>query len=438
MTISRPNNLRPRFSSLLQSMSPEQGKLLRVVSQKATSFGLPLYIVGGFVRDLLLGQSGLDFDLVIEGDAIQFALSLAREHGGNVTSHRRFGTAQWFLPESLVVRKQSDGSHTQLSTLDLISARSETYMHPSALPSVHMGSIADDLRRRDFSINTLAIRLDGEHFGELLDDLGGLGDLEAGLIRVLHPQSFFDDPTRLIRVVRYEQRYGFKIVPETLALILDACPQIALLSAERLRHELDLILEEEKAASMLSRLSELGLLRTIHPDLEWNHVIHSRFAHGMAAANNLHQPPSRLTLGWSLWLMDLPASGIQIIEKRLHFRSGLLNILLAASDLFKKVIFLEVQKPSQWVLLLDEFPLRAIESVYLALPVGAVQRAMADYIEIWRHIKPRTTGHDLKKCGLAPGPIYQSILRDLRAAWLDGKIKTPAEELDLLEEMVNS
>jgi tRNA nucleotidyltransferase (CCA-adding enzyme) len=438
MTFSRFQNSNPS-SRLLQVMTPEQGRLFRLVSDEATRQGLPLYIVGGFVRDLLLGHPSVDFDLVIEGDAVLFAYSLARYHGGKVTCHKRFRTAQWLLPESLVVGRWSPGtSDTRLSTLDLISARSETYRHPSALPTVSLGGILDDLRRRDFSINTLALCLNGEHSGELIDDQGGQEDLEAGLIRVLHPRSFQDDPTRLIRAVRYEQRYGFKIAPQTLALIPDALTQIALLSAERLRHEMDLILEEENAASMLTRLADLGLLRAVHPDLEWNQDIQSRFLNGMAVAATLEQPPSRLTLGWSLWLMDITTSGLKGLDKKFHFRSGLRDTLQAASALWVKVDSLSGQKPSQCVAILDDLPITATQVVYSALPAGATRQVLADYLESWRYIKARTTGHDLIEHGLAQGPVYQSILTSLRAAWLDGRIKTPAEELDLLEEMLSS
>ena len=156
--------------------------------------GLPLYIVGGSVRDLVLGHRLNDFDLTLEGNAIALARSLASKHGGTITAHIKFGTANWLLPDHLKI------DHP---TLDLVSARSETYKHPVALPTVKLGSIADDLRRRDFTINAMAIRLDGSHFGELRDDLNGMEDLQNGIIRILYPRSFIDDPTRMYRAVRY-------------------------------------------------------------------------------------------------------------------------------------------------------------------------------------------------------------------------------------------
>ena len=425
MTFSRPadSNLSTR---LLQALTPEQGRLLRTVAEEAARQRLPLYIVGGFVRDLLLGQPGLDFDLVVEGDAIGLARSVAAKHGGQVTVHTRFKTAQWFPPPAMNLPE----------FVDFISARSESYKHPAALPTVKPGMLTDDLRRRDFTINTLALRLDGKHFGELRDDLGGLEDLQAGLVRVLHPASFVDDPTRLFRVIRYEQRYGFQVTPETLALIPDAHLLIDRLSAERVRHELDLILGEEDAASMLNRLAELGILAAVHPALEWNPATQTRFLNGLAAAQTLEHPPPRRALGWTLWLMDVPLPGLKSIEKRLHFESGLREPLLAASALFAEVNSLVGKKPSRCVAVLDEIPLKATQAVSLALPAGPARQALHDYLETWRHIKPKTTGHDLKKRGLPPGPAYQSILRHLRQAWLDGEVKTVIEEMGLLDNLI--
>src|SRR5258705_1283537 len=247
------------FTLRLESaLSAEHLRLLHFGRDAALQRGLPLYIVGGSVRDLVLGRRLNDFDLTVEGDAIALARALASKHGGGMTAHKKFGTAKWFLPETLKMDHD---------TLDLISARSETYKYPAALPTVKLGSLADDLHRRDFTINALAVRLDGSHFGELRDDLNGMDDLQKGMIRVLHPRSFIDDPTRMYRAVRYEGRYGFKIDEDTLALIPEARPFVEKLSAQRIRHELDLILEESNAVSMLKRLDELDLLSVIHPVL---------------------------------------------------------------------------------------------------------------------------------------------------------------------------
>jgi tRNA nucleotidyltransferase (CCA-adding enzyme) len=425
MSHSHPTNL-DLSTRLWQALTPEQGRLLRSVAEEAARNHLPLYIVGGFVRDLLLGHPGLDFDLVVEGDAIGLARAVAAKQGGKVTVHTRFKTAQWFPPPATGIPM----------FLDFTSARLEVYKHPAALPTVKPGTLTDDLRRRDFTINTLALRLDGEHFGELHEEMGGLEDLREGVVRAMHNNSFVDDPTRLFRMLRYEQRYGFKIAPETLALVPAALPLIDHLSAERVRHELDLILEEENAALILMRLEKFGILAAVHTAMVWNHASQTHFVNGMAAAQTIEHPPSRRMLGWSLWLMGVPRPGLKSIEKRLHFESGLRDMLQAASALFADVNFLARKKNSRCVAALDDIPLRAVQSVSLVLPAGPARQALHNYLETWRHIKPKTTGHDLKNRGLPPGPEYQSILRRLREAWLDGEVKTLEEEIILLDKLI--
>ena len=199
--------------------------LLRQVAALSAHLGLPAYLVGGFVRDALLKQPINDFDLVVEGDAVKLGRALVKQFGGRLTVHAPFKTAAWFLPVGVGSRYGTE-EHRPYSTpestidfIDLISARSETYARPAALPTVKLGTLADDLRRRDFTINALAVRLDGDHFGELSDPLGGRADLQRGLVRVLHSNSFVDDPTRLLRAVRYAERYGFKIESGSEALI---------------------------------------------------------------------------------------------------------------------------------------------------------------------------------------------------------------------------
>jgi tRNA nucleotidyltransferase (CCA-adding enzyme) len=424
-----PDVLNHQKFDLDQILSAQQVTLLRLVAQAAVTRQIPVYLVGGFVRDLLLGGPAMDFDLVVEGDAIAFAKALAAQYGGRVTAHIRFGTAQWFLPDS--------GHHA----LDFISTRSETYQHPAALPTVKPGRLTDDLARRDFTINTLALRIDGEHWGELRDDRGGLVDLKRGLVSVLHPQSFKDDPTRLFRAVRYEQRYGFQIAPETLALIPSARQLIDSLSAQRLRHELDLVLEEEKAVAMLGRLAELDLLQPVHPALRWNDTMQGRFINGLRLAQECHCKPipasaGRSFLGWHFWLMEVASTDIKSIEQRLHFHADLLESMLVASTLFTDLPSLAGMKPSQCVTWLEAMPLTAVYAVFLTIPDGKARQNLHNYLETWRHVKPKTNGHDLKKRGLPPGPRYQQVLFRLRQAWLDGEVETEREEVKLLDKLI--
>ena len=399
-------------------------RLLQLVVEEGTQRRLPLYIVGGSVRDLILGRGFKDFDLTVEGDAIALARSLAARHGGGVTAHTKFGTAKWFLPENL---KPDTGAH---DALDLISARSETYKHPAALPTVKFGSIEEDLRRRDFSINVLALRLDGDHFGELRDDHGGLDDLQNKIVRVLHPRSFIDDPTRMYRAVRYEGRYGFRIAHDTLALIPEARSLVERLSAQRIRHELDLILEEPGAVAMLKRLDELDLLSVIHPVLR-------DFQKSHLATTPLEDPVlQNRNSRWLLWLMHLTDQEIEFLNERLHFTAELLKMLHSAALLETNLPELKGRKPSRVVELLEGYSIKAIEVFSVALKDEEIKAILNRYLSEWWGVRPKTTGHDLKKRGIPPGPKYNEILRRLRAAWLDGEVKSEEEERKLLDSIV--
>jgi tRNA nucleotidyltransferase (CCA-adding enzyme) len=410
------------LSELIErSLSRDRPDLLHVLADEAEARHMPLYMVGGSVRDLVLGRRLNDFDLTVEGDAIALARSLASKHGGGVTAHKKFGTAKWFLPEKL---------KTDHDTLDLISARSETYKHPAALPTVKLGSLVDDLHRRDFTINALAIRLDGSHFGELRDDLNGAEDLEKGIVRVLHPRSFIDDPTRMYRAVRYEGRYGFKIAKDTLTLIAEARPFVEKLSAQRIRHELDLILEEPNAVAMLKRLDELDLLSIVHPALA--NFNQSDLATVKSENAVLQNRNSR----WILWLMHLPGQDIEFLNERLHFSADLLKILHSAALLNANLTAVVGLRPSKVVEFLESYSIKALEVLSSAVQDKEIKNILMKYLSEWWHVKPKTTGHDLKKRGIPPGPKYAETLRRLRAAWLDGEVKNEEEEQTLLNKLI--
>jgi tRNA nucleotidyltransferase (CCA-adding enzyme) len=413
-------NLADRIKS---SLTAESFTLIRLVKTEAESLGLPLFIVGGSVRDILLGRRLNDFDLTTEGNAITLARSLASRHGGTVTAHTKFGTAKWFLPNNM---------KTDQDALDLISARSEIYKYPAALPTVKLGSLREDLRRRDFTMNALAVRLDGPHFGELRDDLNGMDDLQKGIIRVLHPRSFIEDPTRMYRAVRYEKRYQFKIAEDTLALIPEARSLVEKLSGQRIRHELDLILAEPNAVSMLARLDELDLLAPIHPAL--SNFNRSNLATLKSDDQALQDRQSR----WILWLMHLNDQEIVSVNRRLHFTADLLKNLRSASLLTANQTAVVGLGPSQCVEMLEDYSLRAIETVYQILADEEIRSKFSKYLFEWKYVKPKTTGHDLKERGIPPGPRYAEILRRLRAAWLDGEVRTAKEELIMLDKLIRN
>jgi tRNA nucleotidyltransferase (CCA-adding enzyme) len=452
-TLSGQGNQAGRLNladKLETSLPPALLALLKVVAQAAFEHRVALYIVGGFVRDLLLDRPSLDLDLVVEGDAIRLGRALQSKFGGRLTSHGRFGTAKWHLGKirDQLVRKLPQPETGPLiaddlpSTMDLISARTEFYTHPTALPTVEQGSIKLDLHRRDFTINTLALRLDGSHYGELFDYWGGLSDLNLGLVRVLHSISFVDDPTRMLRAVRYEQRYGFQIEERTLQLLSEARPLLERVSGERIRHELDHILEEEFKQMMMTRLAELGLLSQLHPDLTWDNWLDRQFARldqtpGWKLPPLPRGYPQERALAYTLLLIRLPDRSIQQILETLVYPRNLANQIRSSGSLWRQKDHLHGKKASEISQLLDSMPLLAIYACYFVEDSHELRSKLEQYYTDWRLREPTISGLDLRARGLPPGPEYQKILTRLRAAWLDGEVNTPEEEYLLLEELLH-
>lgn len=447
---SAHQNLATRLEAALP---PVRLQLLKAVVKVASEHGAALYVVGGFVRDLLLDRPSLDFDLVVEGDAIQLAHAIGRQYGGRITSHARFGTAKWHtgeLREALIERltlaepgeNQKEVHANDIpDSLDLVTARTEFYTFPTALPTVERGSIKLDLHRRDFTINTLAIRLDGEHYGELHDYWGGLNDLRQKKVRVLHSLSFIDDPTRLLRAVRFEQRFGFQIEIRTLELMTQALPLLERISGDRIRHELDHMLIDPKVTSILARLNELNLLQTIHPKLTWDAWVETCLAklQNQSPADYWELEPgsdqnhNRQAAAYIFWTVRLSRVEIASLAERLRLSAGLRRVLNSGRALWKQLTDLANQPISEQTIFLDEIPPLARYGVFLACEDGDSTRMLQQHAQKWTHIKASTDGETLRQRGLPPGPVYKEILGQLRSAWLDGKIHTPAEEEKLLE-----
>jgi tRNA nucleotidyltransferase (CCA-adding enzyme) len=429
------------------ALSPTVLRLLRLVAQQAEKENAALYIVGGFVRDLLLGAPSVDFDLVVEGNAISLAQGLADQFGGRVSSHKRFGTAKWALEPNhpyllkALERERLDPGELP-SLLDLVSARTEFYRHPTALPSVERGSIKLDLHRRDFSINTLALRLDGRYYGDILDHWGGERDLREGLIRVLHSLSFIDDPTRMLRAVRLEQRLGFSIEPRTLELLHEALPLLDRVSGDRIRNELDSIFKEEQLLHIMARLGELGLLSAIHPELQWN----GKFERVFSQVSTFSPParwkvqsfPPKNFFFYALLTIHLEPKAVLEVCKRLHFSTIISRGIEDAHRFGVEIPHLcSEARPSEIVEKLDDIREESLLVIWLAMEDEPDCRRVIDrYLSEWRYVTPGTTGDTLREMGLSPGPAYRKILQTLRAAWLDGEISTPEDENVLLSGLV--
>ncbi len=392
-------------------IAPARYARLMQVRELAARLGLPLYLVGGFVRDLLLGQPPDDFDFVVEGDAPRLAQAAAREWGGEVQAHTPFGTATWTAPDGVSV--------------DFASARTETYAYPAALPHVQIpATLQADLARRDFTINALALRLDGAHFGELIDPYHGQADLTAGRVRVLHPRSFQDDPARMFRAARYEQRLGFAITADTLALIPGAWEALAALTGDRARREFELIFREPNAVKMLARLNTLDVLTHVHPALAWDEAASAQAAliPTLPAADwrgPVPLEPDALCLALLLRRAS-PEAAAEALT-RLNPNRSTEQAVLEALALHKNW-----SRPSEAVAALDKLSELGVIAAYVLRPEW--QADLHAYLARWRFVRAETTGDDLIARGLTPGPRFKTLLWELRAARLDGAITDHAGE----------
>ena len=422
---------------------------LQLVADQAKKLKMAIYIVGGFVRDLILEHPSLDIDIVVEGDAIQLARTLKEIYGGKISTHKRFGTAKWIINDiqiDLLLKipaiDQPDIKDLP-DNLDLITARTEFYDRPTALPQIEQSSIKLDLHRRDFSINTLALRLDGRHYGDLYDYWGGLNDLNEGIIRVLHSLSFVDDPTRLIRAIRFEQRFNFKIDPRTFQLMQEAADLIKQVSGDRLRHELNLILLEKNPGPALLRLQELDILKYIHPDLKLNQELANLIATILKTPIEPFWKIPRtngissysLIMAYIAWI-GYGNQKIKSICKRLRTPAVVLESSIKLREAIPILPTLKNKNISEITAFLDSLPNHVLFIFYNTTTDTQLRDLIIQYVTHWKLVKPFTNGIDLQARGIKPGPIYKSILEKLRNAWLDGNINRVEEEVLLLEHLI--
>ena len=431
---------------LERTMSPGRTGLLRLAARFAERRGEALYLVGGFVRDLLLELPTSDFDLVVVGDALALAEDLSKDFGGSVVTHPRFGTAKWHLPRDPSRLRQALGpvnTEDLPATIDLATARTEIYDHPTALPTVERGGIQNDLQRRDFTINTLAIRLEGPTYGELLDPWGGGQDLQTRSIRVLHERSFTDDPTRVLRAVRLEARLDFQIDPATLTLLDRSRPLLAEVSGERLRNELDVILSEPESGRMVSRLAALHLLPAIHPALDWDGWLEDAFARAgrfdPPRSWGLQGDSTVRALRYAVWVIRRSMAEAASWADRLRVSRAERAVWLQANQLFRELprAMARHEKVSALTARMEAAGGPALAAVWLAHAAEPpVVRAVEDFLGQWRHVRPRTDGRALLELGIPAGPVYGRLIERLRSGWLDGEITSDEQEILLRTEWI--
>ncbi len=408
------NSLSVAINSLLP---PDIVRFLAGAAAAAASQGARLYLVGGTVRDLLLGQGSRDIDLLLDGDAISLAGALVNSQPGKLRVHRRFGTAKI--------------SYANFS-VDLTAQRDETYAHPGALPDVRPGTLASDLKRRDFTINAIAVSLMAPDFGEVTDLYNGRADINAGVIRLLHEKSFVDDATRIWRAVRYRERLDFKLAPETLARLHDDLPMLATVSPERIRYELECVFAETAPEKTLAGAAALGVLPSLHPRLGSSEVLEPRFRAARDAC--VPKTPS-FELYLALLAYDLPETTQLGARLRLSKRSArvLADVQSVKSDL--GALAAAGDTPSRVYRLLHGLDLTALTAASLAA-AGDAATGIRNYLQVYRYVKPSLDGHALMALGVPPGPKLLHFTEKLRAALLDGRAGTAAEETALVKKLI--
>jgi tRNA nucleotidyltransferase (CCA-adding enzyme) len=396
-------------------------ELVKNINEQAAKRDQKVYLVGGVVRDLFLRDPSLcsghhfDLDLVVEGDAVKLAQQVAETSQAKLLTHHRFGTAK--------LRYEN-------FTLDLATARKETYAKPGALPTVAPGTLKDDLIRRDFSINAMAISLAANDYGELVDPYQGKNDLEHRLIRILHPRSFSDDATRILRAARYEQRLGFELEAQTAQLLKRDIPMLDAISGDRIRHELELIFKEKQPEFVIKRLAELGVLPRISPFLK----IDDRLAERFDKARQLKKPAQLPTLYFCLLVYSLSGKGIEQFLSRLNIPAKLSRAIRDTAHLKIRLPLLDNPslKPSEIYYLLREYEPVAIQANAIATESLTAQRHVQLFLTKLRYIRASLDGEDLKRLGISAGPEMGKILQVLHKARLDGEVSTRAEERKLV------
>ncbi len=400
------------------------GRLARVFEavQAVSEHVDGVYLVGGTVRDILIGEEGFDVDVAVEGDAIALAGALAEELGGRTRPHDRFGTA-------VVVY---DGSER----VDVVTCRTEFYDAPATLPSVEHATIREDLFRRDFTINAMAVSLKGADYGRLVDPFGGRRDLEERTIRVLHNLSFIDDPTRIFRAIRYENRYGFRMEPHTERLAR-ACVDMGLvgdLSTARLRDELVALLEEGEIRHSILRLAELGADRAIHPHLSADEEGVDLLARLVALRDRYRLDAPDWRLGFEVLARRMPPDEILGWASRLKLRRRDAEAIAAAVTVAPRLLerLDDELTPSELVALADPY---APDAPLLALALADTP-ALHDYFARLQDVRLEIGGSDLAELGLGESRRVGEVLRELRRRKLNGELDGREAELAAARELI--
>jgi len=445
------------MKNYLDNLQKEIKDLICLAREIASKNNTPVYLVGGCVRDLILGVKNLDLDIVVEGDGIEFGEDLASTLKAKLIRHRRFGTATVVLRHNLKIdpsttlkdralseRSESNG---RSRTIDIATARRETYPQPASLPVVTPGTLRDDLARRDFTVNAMAISITEKDFGKLIDFFSGNSDLRHKKIRVLHNLSFIDDPTRMLRAIRFEKRYNFEIESRTLHYLKEAVrlKMLEKVEPQRLRDELILVLKEEQPLKQIKRIQKLIGFGFVNPHLR---ILKNTYKLLNAIRNQIGwfekiYARRRQIDTWLIYFMGLIYSlninEVKAACKKFVFRKGeekrILNCRKVSSRVMRQLSRDKI-KPSKIFDLLEPLSYELILLLKAKSKNVYVQEHIEDFFEIYNGMRIQTCGDDLHRLGIRPGPQYQKIFLRVLKAKLNGLVETKEEELALINKMI--
>ncbi len=430
--VPEPYHKRKNVKKLMQERLEDETyeKLVRI-GDLADEMGYHAFLVGGIVRDLLLRIDNYDVDIVIEGEGIRFAEEMADRWNAKVRPHKEFGTAKVVFPDGF--------------KLDIATARLEYYRSPASLPVVEHSSLKLDLQRRDFTMNTLAIALNRNTFGQLIDFFGGQRDIKENTIRVLHSLSFVEDPTRVFRAIRFEHRFGFQIGRHTMSLIKNAVKMnfLSRLRGKRIWAELSLMVLEEEPEKILKRLQGLDLLRFVHPALVFDREKEKLFARINVVSKwyellYKNGPCERGPL-YLIGLLDrMKEPEMEEFLERLEVPERLkvrtrANMAQARETLNRLSTGFYLMRKSEIFRLIDPLSPEVKLFVMAKTRSEEIKKAISNVITYSDSFKPIVTGADLKVMGVREGPLYKEILERLLDAKIDRGLKTKEMEMEFVK-----
>jgi tRNA nucleotidyltransferase (CCA-adding enzyme) len=409
--------------------------LLQTIGEVAETAGFKAYAVGGFVRDLLLTQKNLDLDIVVEGDGIVFAKKLVQQMGGRLKTHDRFITANVTLPDGFKI--------------DVATARLEYYEYPAALPTVELSSIKLDLYRRDFTINAMAVQLNPTQFGTLIDFFNCQNDLKEKLIKVLHNLSFVEDPSRILRAIRFEKRMDFRIARHTERLIRGAVKMDLFNRSTnpRLFAELQHIFSEENPIPAIKRLADFNLFPFLWPDLKPNLKVDRRFLHILTQAQRaiswfrlLYLEKDKKIEPWRIYLSAIMGrsrpSQLESFCDRFQVPQRVCNELiqqkLIADELANRLYEQTPIKNSDTYRMLAPLSNDGLLYLIAIARKNEIKKLVSLYVTSLRNTQPLLNGQDLQALGYTPGKAFKKMLSTLVNTRLDGVVQSRDDEKEFI------